>query len=86
MYRKTTLVSRASDVNCTHEDRASTMRSMRLLLMLVIGLGVGGLIYYYTLNQQADMGTSATKSTQSAQDAADAYKKNQADMMKQLEQ
>ncbi len=59
---------------------------MRLLLMLVIGLGVGGLIYYYMLNQQGDMSTSATQSTQSAQDAADAYKKNQADMMKQLGQ
>jgi hypothetical protein len=54
--------------------------------MLVIGLGVGGLIYYYMLNQQGDMSTSATQSTQSAQDAADAYKKNQADMMKQLGQ
>lgn len=62
------------------------MCDMKMLLMLIVGLGVAGVIAYFTLGQNQGMKANVDKSTTSAQDAADAYKANQAKMMKELGQ
>ncbi len=59
---------------------------MRMLVMLVIGLAVAGTVAFFFLQQQENVQVEVQESQNAAQKAADAYKKNQADMMKKLEQ
>lgn len=55
-------------------------------MMIVIGLAIGGGIWYMTMSNQAGLQEETQEATNEAQDAADAYKAKQAEMMKQLEQ
>ena len=59
---------------------------MKMILMLIIALGVGGAIYYFTFAGQKGTATHFGTMEQSAQQKADIYKKNQEDMMKQIQQ
>ncbi len=68
------------------DSSARTIASMKLLLMLLLGLGVGGAIYYFVLQQQDGVAGQVNTAQESAQEKADAYKKQQAEMMLQLGQ
>ncbi len=59
---------------------------MRILLLLLVALAVGGGVFYVMSGQQQATLVKVQDSQNSAQDKADAYKKNQEDMMKQLGQ
>jgi uncharacterized protein HemX len=59
---------------------------MRLLLLLVIGLAVGGAMLYFFVDQQQNVQENALNMQKAAQEKTDAYKQQQADMMKQLGQ
>lgn len=58
---------------------------MRFIAMLVIGLAVAGVMLYFFLGQQKMLLVKTQQSQGSAQSAADAYRKNQENMMKQLQ-
>ena len=59
---------------------------MRFILLSVIALGVAGAILFVFMNEQKKVSTEAVQLQETAKEKADAYKKNQADMMKQLGQ
>lgn len=61
------------------------MRTMRFVMLLVIALAVGaGFLYVFTNAQKQTQG-EIEEQQNAAQDAADAYRKNQEDMMRQLQ-
>ena len=58
---------------------------MRFVMLLVIALAVGaGFLYVFTNAQRQTQG-EIEEQQNAAQDAADAYRKNQEDMMRQLQ-
>jgi uncharacterized membrane protein (DUF106 family) len=59
---------------------------MRFILFIVIGLLVGGLIYTFFITEQQKIHENSMEMQQEAQEKADAYNKQQAEMMKKLEQ
>ncbi len=59
---------------------------MRILVMTLIALGIGGGMYYVMFSNQGSMKEQVHTAEDSAQKAAAAYKKNQEDMMKQMGQ
>lgn len=58
---------------------------MKLILTILIALAIGGGIYYVTSSQGTGMQAESRDAANNAKAAADAYKKNQEDMMKQLQ-
>lgn len=59
---------------------------MRLLIMIIIGLGVGGAMYFFMIKEQKGVEVKVKEAQMEAQVKADAYKANQAKMMKELGQ
>jgi uncharacterized protein HemX len=59
---------------------------MKFLLTTIIALLIGVGIWYFISNQQAGMQQEINTMQEGAQDQADAYRQQQAEMMKQLEQ
>ena len=59
---------------------------MRLLMLLIIGLGIGGGILYFFSENQVQTQENIQVEQENAQNAADEYRKNQAEMMIQLGQ
>lgn len=59
---------------------------MRFILMILVGLGVGGAMYYFVIQQQHNLQPNLKASQEPAQEKADAYRKQQAEMMLKLEQ
>lgn len=66
-------------------EAARTMRTMRFIMLLVITLAVGaGFLYVYT-NAQKDTQAEIQEQQNAAQEATDAYRKNQEEMMRQMQ-
>ncbi len=59
---------------------------IRMLALLLVGLGVGAGVYFFAMKQQVAVQANVATQQKSAQKNADAYRKKQEDMMKQLEQ
>ena len=73
-------------ITITSSGKPDTINDMRMLVLLVIGLAVAGVIAFFFMQQQKEVQGKVVEQQISAQEAADAYRKNQADMMKKLEQ
>lgn len=59
---------------------------MRFLLLLIVALALMGGGYYVMTSQSSGMQAESRDAANDAKANADAYKKNQEDMMKQLQQ
>lgn len=59
---------------------------MKLILTILIALAIGGSVYYVMTSQGTGVQTESRDAANNAKAAADAYKKNQEDMMRQLQQ
>jgi len=58
---------------------------MRIILAFVIVLAIGGGVYYVMVSDSSGVQTESRDAANNAKAAADAYRKNQEDMMKQLQ-
>ena len=59
---------------------------MRMMLMLLLGLAIGGAMLYFFSTNQLNMQAEVMQKQSAAQEKADAYRKNQEKMMKELQQ
>lgn len=59
---------------------------MKVVVMILIGLGIGGAMLFYYTNQQAAVQNQVEQQQAEAQEAAENYRINQQRMMEQLGQ